>query len=60
VLLLTKLLVKQSKNLPGRHFEEDFLGHIHNVLTTSYFAFNGKFYGKLKVWPWGRHFSGYN
>jgi hypothetical protein len=28
------------------HFEEDVMGFFHHVLTTSYFTFNGQFYGQ--------------
>jgi hypothetical protein len=33
-------------DLLGRHFEEDVLGLFRHGLTTSYFTFNGQFYGQ--------------
>jgi hypothetical protein len=30
----------------GRYFEEDVLGLLHHVLSTSYFSFSGDFYGQ--------------
>jgi hypothetical protein len=39
VSLFTKVPIRETMDLLGRHFEED-------VLTTSYFTFNGQFYGQ--------------
>jgi hypothetical protein len=33
-------------DLLGHHFKEDVLGLFRHVLTTSYFTFNGQFYGQ--------------
>jgi hypothetical protein len=46
VLLFTRLPIKETMDLLGRHFEEDILGLFCHVLTTSYFTFNGQFYGQ--------------
>jgi hypothetical protein len=46
VLLFSRVPIKETMNLLGRHFKEDILGLFHNVLTTSYFTFNGQFYGQ--------------
>jgi hypothetical protein len=48
VSLFTKVPIKETMDLLGllgRHFKEDVLGLFH-VLTTSYFTFNGQFYGQ--------------
>jgi hypothetical protein len=39
VLPFTRVPIKETMDLLGRHFEED-------VLTTYYFTFNGQFYGQ--------------
>jgi hypothetical protein len=46
VSLSTKGPIRETMNLLGRHFEEDVLGLFRHVLTTSYFTFNGQFYGQ--------------
>jgi hypothetical protein len=38
--------IKETMDLLRRHFEEDILGLFHHVLTTSYFTFNGQYYGQ--------------
>jgi hypothetical protein len=38
--------IRETMDLLGRHFEEDNLGLFRDVLTTSYFTFNGQFYGQ--------------
>jgi hypothetical protein len=44
VSLFTKVPIRETMDLLGRHFEEDVLGLFRHVLTTSYFTFNGQFY----------------
>jgi hypothetical protein len=44
VLLFTRVPIKDTMELLGRHFEEDILRLFRHVLTTSYFSFNGQFY----------------
>jgi hypothetical protein len=46
VLLFTKVPIRETMDLLGRHFEEDVLGLFRHILTTSYFTFNGQFYGQ--------------
>jgi hypothetical protein len=46
VSLFTKVTKREIMNLVGRHFEKDVLGLFHHVLTTTYFTFNGEFYGQ--------------
>jgi hypothetical protein len=46
VSLFTKVPIKNTMDLLGRHFVEDVLGLFRRVLTTSYFTFNGQFYGQ--------------
>jgi hypothetical protein len=46
VSLFTRVPIKETLDLLGRHFEEDVLGLFHHVLTTSYFTFSGQFYGQ--------------
>jgi hypothetical protein len=46
VSLFTKVPKRGTMDLLGRHFEEDVLGIFCHVLTTSYFTFNGQFYGQ--------------
>jgi hypothetical protein len=46
VSLFTGVLLKETMDLLGCHFEEDVLGLFHHVLTTSYFTFNGQLYGQ--------------
>jgi hypothetical protein len=46
VSLFTKVLIRETMDLLGRHFEEGVLGLFRHVLTTSYFTFNGQFYGQ--------------
>jgi hypothetical protein len=45
VSLFTRVPIKVSMDLLGRHFEDDVLGLFRHILTTSYFTFNGQFYG---------------
>jgi hypothetical protein len=45
--LFTKVPIRETMILLGRHFEEDVLGLFRHVLTTSYFTFNGQFYGQI-------------
>jgi hypothetical protein len=47
VELFTRVSIKETMYLLGRHFEEDVLGLYRHVLTTSYFTFNGQFYGQM-------------
>jgi hypothetical protein len=42
----TQVPIRGTMNLLGRHFEEDILGLFRHVLTTSYYTFNGQFYGQ--------------
>jgi hypothetical protein len=42
----TKQSIKETMDLLGYHFEEGILGFLCHVLTTSYFTFNGQFYGQ--------------
>jgi hypothetical protein len=44
--LFTKVPIMETMDLLGRHFKEDVLGLFCHVLTTSYFIFNGQFYGQ--------------
>jgi hypothetical protein len=46
VSLFTKVPIRETMDLLGRHFEGDILGLFRHVLTTSYFAFSGQFYGQ--------------
>jgi hypothetical protein len=46
VSLFTKVPIRETMDLLGRHFEEDVLGLFRHVLTTSRFTFNGQFYGQ--------------
>jgi hypothetical protein len=46
VSLFTKVPIKETMDLLGRHFKEDVLGLYRHVLTTSYFTFNGQIYGQ--------------
>jgi hypothetical protein len=46
VSLFTRVPIKETMDLLGRHFEEDVLGLFRHVLTTSNFTFNGQFYGQ--------------
>jgi hypothetical protein len=46
VLLFTKVPIRKAMDLLGCHFKEDVLGLFCHVLTTSYFIFNGQFYGQ--------------
>jgi hypothetical protein len=47
----TKVPIKETMDLLGRHFKEDVLGFFCHVLTTSYFTFNGQM-----LWPWAHCF----
>jgi hypothetical protein len=44
--ILTRLPIKETMDLLGRHFEEDVLRLFRHVLTTSYLTFYGKSYGQ--------------
>jgi hypothetical protein len=44
-------------DLLGQHFKEDIVGFFHHILTTSYFIFNGEFYGKTGGVVMGSTFS---
>jgi hypothetical protein len=46
VSLFTRVPIKETMDLLGSRFEEDVLGLIRDVLTTSCFIFNGQFYGQ--------------
>jgi hypothetical protein len=46
VSLFTRVLIKETMDLLGRHFEKDVLGLSRYFLSTSYFTFNGQFYGQ--------------
>jgi hypothetical protein len=47
VSLLTRVPIKDTMDLLGRHFEDDILRLFRHVLTTSYFSFNGQFYEQI-------------
>jgi hypothetical protein len=47
VSLFAKVPIRETMNLLGRHFEEDILGLFRHVITTSYYTFNGQFYGQI-------------
>jgi uncharacterized membrane protein YfhO len=44
VSLFTKVPVKETMDVLGRHFEENTIALFRHVLSTSYFTFNGEFY----------------
>jgi retron-type reverse transcriptase len=44
--LFTRVPIKETMGLLGRHFEQDVLELFCHVLTTSYFTFNGQFCGQ--------------
>jgi hypothetical protein len=44
VSLFTKVPIRETMDLVGRHFEEYVLALFRHVLTTSYFTFSGQFY----------------
>jgi hypothetical protein len=46
VSLFTKVPIRETMDLLGRHFEEDVLALFGHILTTTYFTFNGQFYGQ--------------
>jgi hypothetical protein len=46
VSLFTRVPIKETMYLLGRHFEEDVLGLFRHILSTSYFTFNWQFYGQ--------------
>jgi hypothetical protein len=46
VSLFTRVPIKETMYLLGCHLEEDVLGLFRHVLSTSYFTFNGQFYGQ--------------
>jgi hypothetical protein len=46
VSLITRVPIKETMDLLGRHFKEDVVGLFRYVLTTSHFTFNGQFYGQ--------------
>jgi retron-type reverse transcriptase len=46
VSLFTKVPIRKTMDMLGRHFEEEVLDLFRHVLTTSYFTFNGQFYGQ--------------
>jgi retron-type reverse transcriptase len=46
VSLFTKVPIRETMDLLGCHFKEDALALFRHVLTTSYFTFNGQFYGQ--------------
>jgi hypothetical protein len=47
VSLFTRVPIKDTMDLLGRYFEEDFLRLFPHVMTTSYFSFNGQFYEQI-------------
>jgi hypothetical protein len=47
VLLFTRVAIKDTMDLLGRHFEEDILRLFRHILTTSYFSFNSQFYEQI-------------
>jgi retron-type reverse transcriptase len=47
VSLFTKVPLKCTMDLLGRHFTEDILRLFRHVLTTSYFSINGQFYEQI-------------
>jgi hypothetical protein len=57
VSLFTKVPIRETMDLLGSHFEEDVLGLFRHVLTTSYFTFNGQFYGQTDGVAMGSSFS---
>jgi hypothetical protein len=56
VSLFIRIPIKETMDLLGRHFEEDVLGLFRHILTTSYFTFNGQFYGQTDGVPWAHRF----
>jgi hypothetical protein len=46
VSLFTNLLIENTIDLLGRHFDESIIGIFRHVVTNSYFTFNGQFYGQ--------------
>jgi hypothetical protein len=46
VSLFAWVPIRATMDLLGRHFGEDVLVLFRHVLTTSYFKFNGQFYGQ--------------
>jgi hypothetical protein len=46
VSFFSRVPIKETMELLRRHFEEDVLGLFRHILTTSYFTFNGQFYGQ--------------
>jgi hypothetical protein len=40
LLHITRVPIKETKDLLEYHFEEDVLGLFHHILTTSYFTLN--------------------
>jgi hypothetical protein len=46
VTLFTRESIKKAMDLLELQFEEDVLGLFRHVLATSYFIFNGQFYGQ--------------
>jgi hypothetical protein len=57
VSLFTKVPIRETMDLLGRHFEEGVLGLFRRVLTTSYITFNGQFYGQTDGMAMGSPFS---
>jgi hypothetical protein len=47
VSLFTRVSIKNTMDLLGRHFEENILRLFHHVLTTSCFSFIGQFYEQI-------------
>jgi hypothetical protein len=47
VSLFTKVPVNDTMYLLRQHFDEDILRLFHDVLTTSFFSFNGQFYEQI-------------
>jgi hypothetical protein len=44
--ILTRVPIKETMDLLGRHFKEDVLGLFPHVLITSYFTVSGQFHGQ--------------
>jgi hypothetical protein len=57
VSLFTKVPIRETIDLLGRHFEEDALGLFGLFLTTSYLTFNGQFYAQTDGVAMGSPFS---
>jgi hypothetical protein len=57
VSLFTRVPIKDTMDLLGRHFEKDILRLFRHVLTTSYFSFEDQFYEQIDVVAMGSPLS---